>query len=313
MQARCNTGRAAAVTPPDAVECEGGLLRGVWHEIEGCGYSLLIGLVCLNIIAGVVNCSGETYNQICPNDVGKCCPMAFSKNIVIPDNSKNIIRIAAFNIFDSLFIYRVKSCVVDFLGRNHGKIEGIGWITLIFTNITEVWGATQNTNSFYSGSFPCVFILNLNGHRTAITNWAYDNGGLCRSNPRPFIEGTSSLHFFKLHLGICLAASEFVFHRLSLTVENAPFHIIEDTINTQTDKPKKFYDEERSFYGVLPPFAGVILSLFGITALGWGWWNIRFFRGCGGWRLVLAILGIILGGITCYYGFGSLLVWSLTW
>jgi hypothetical protein len=68
-------------------------------NFQGCGYknAVLVALIGFYIITGIVNCSGEGFVEIFPNQARECCPVAVTENVFIPDGLSTVNYGAQFD------------------------------------------------------------------------------------------------------------------------------------------------------------------------------------------------------------------------
>src|SRR5258708_3171431 len=72
------------------------LLSAVWHEIEGCGYYILVFIICL-CIAGIIQVGLNHTFAVVEHRITKPSPVLFAKNITITNNANKINWVAPLN------------------------------------------------------------------------------------------------------------------------------------------------------------------------------------------------------------------------
>jgi len=265
------------------------LLRG-WHEIATCGYrkAILVGLVCLYVVAGVVKGCG-TESQIRAYQITELAPMMFPKNIIIPNRAKNIEWAANFDALKDRRWYGFSSCELNPAGLIQAGNDSRVGNPIFFWNGLHVGSPIHNSFNFYGRSLSSIIKGSLDYIR-CICFWQQISHVRNR-NPCPLVKYASLFRFIQLPLGDHLAGLKFAFHRLAFTVENLQFAEVNPAINAKPNNSEKFENEGELFNPIWN--MGKIGIAAALVSIGYGWWNVRWKCRFNNYRWIDAVFGLI--------------------
>jgi len=237
-------------------------------NFQECLYknAVLVGLVCFIVVAGIV---GLKFNHIdnvfiylaCNQFEAKLTPMMKSKNVIIPDGSKEINRRVwrIRNIGHYFRRHDRRLNLTAFSGGAQPLVFSYGRIPISFGNQPNFSCPITDSFQVKSRGLPCVFIAKIKNAARIIIG-----GCLARicgwQNPSPFIERASSLHFFKL------------------TAQNLGGFCSFTILKNQNYKPDKAAQNTEDFDEILYPFMDGLFMIAFSAFIGWSWWQIRFER-----------------------------------
>ena len=264
----------------------------------------LILLICLSVVAGVVNWRGEGLFAVISH--AKLAPMMIAENIVIPNRSIPIGSSPTVSYSIHLVewdIERSNSCAA--VGGKQLSVFGGWWPCVFFGDFFQIKLGNNGTIAIYSRGFPSVFICDSEIMVRVVVHWLK----IKSSYPCPFIELASSFHFIQLllhNIGLRLHGFQLLAGKAEglLCIPAGfphffPLITYEKGRSDTTNKSNALYNLNHTLEPF--PFTELFMFIIGVVIAGWAV-LCRWERGWIWW--------IFGSGIALYVlGFWRLLCW----
>lgn len=242
---------------------------------------VLVPLVCLFIVAGVVE-RGRSIGEVGINLYTELSPVTPVGNVIIPDDSRQIKRLALVNSVINICISGERMFHVQKPIRTGWQKYGLVDFSrkgIIFGDIIGAFELAEKCSNIYGGCFTCI----LDRYNEGDTSRSCSSKPCCKQigyragcNPRPFVFHSGLFHLIQLPLhDIQLFIGDLTgfnhFMPLSADVTGG------DNSRNESQKFRKFnnalrYFPFRQLFMILGGVSIMVYSVFGRYGGRWTWW-----------------------------------------